>query len=303
MNTKVSRMVKVLQGWSENVNPAGEMPKGLFGHTAIVECNGIKINSADLDIEFKVPFDDDTEANEAEIKIYNLSKTTISAFALDKKITLTAGYGNDTGVIFSGFVSKVTTKYSGVDKITTVSAIDSMELKERKIESISYSKGTKASYILKDLINKINLPLAVFEIRKDHIYKDAVTVDGELMSNIKKYAEVCGVSAYILKSKIYVRHIKSGDNISFTVCEDTGLINSPEEFNEEEKLGEEENDNEKNEEKKTVTGYKFKMLLQHRITTAAVIKLKSRDINGTYRVRKGSHSFNGTDFITEAEVI
>jgi len=303
MNEKVSRMVKTLRGRSDNVNPVRDMPKGVFGHTAIVECNGAKINSNDLDIEFKVPFDDDTEANEAEIKIYNLSKTTISAFALDKKITLTAGYGNDTGVIFSGFISKVTTKYSGADKITTVNAIDSMELKERKIDSISYSKGTKASYILKDLIKKINLPLAVFETRKDHTYKDAVTVDGELMSNIKKYAEICGVSAYILKSQIYVRYIKNGDNINFTVCEETGLIDSPEEFTEEEKSETEEGNNKKDEEKVTVTGYKFKTLLRHQLTTAAVIKLKSREINGTYRVRKGSHSFNGTDFITEVEVI
>lgn len=301
MSERISRMVKKLQDWSYNLTPVVDIPKGLFGHTAIVECNGAKINSNDLDIEFKVPFDDDTEANEAEIKIYNLSKTTISAFELDKKITLTAGYGNDTGVIFSGFVSKVATKYSGVDRVTTINAIDSMELKERKIESISYSKGTKASYILKDLIKKINLPLAVFEIRKDHTYKDAVTVDGELMSNVKKYAEICGVSAYILKSQIYVRYIKNGDNINFTVCEETGLIGSPDEFTEEEKSEETEADKDK--EKVTITGYKFKMLLQHRLTTAAIIQLKSRDVKGTYRVRKGSHSFNGTDFITEAEVI
>jgi len=298
MNMKVSQMVKTLSNWSDNVNPIKNMPKGTFWHKVTVECNGAKINSGDLDIEFKVPFDDDVEANEAEIKIYNLSKTTISAFALNKKITLTAGYGNDTGIIFSGFVSKVKTKYSGVDKITAINAIDSMELKERKVENISYAKNSKASYILKDLIKKINMPLAVFETRKDHTYKEAVTVDGELMSNIKKYAEVCGVSAYISKSQIYVRHIKSGDNINFTVCEDTGLISSPEEFTEEQKSGEGDD-----EEKTTITGYKFKMLLQHRLTTAAIIKLKGREINGTYRVRKGSHSFNGTDFITEAEVI
>lgn len=302
MNDKISRMVKTLWDWNENVIPSKDMPEGLFGHTVVAECNGVKINSSELDIEFKVPFDDDIEANEAEIKIYNLSKTTISAFALDKKITLMAGYGNDTGVIFSGFVSKVSSKYSGIDKITVINAIDSVELKERKIESLSYSKGIKASYILEDLIKKINLPLAVFEIRKDHVYKDAVTVDGELMSNIKKYAEICGVSAYILKSQIYVRYIKSGDNINFTVCEDTGLLNSPEEFTEEEKQAEYDN-NKKDNGKATITGYKFKMLLQHRLTTAAIIKLKSREINGDYRVRKGSHSYNGTDFITEVEVI
>lgn len=297
MNSKVSKMAKAMQGWTDNVNATKDMPKGTFGRVAIVESGGIKINSADLDMEFNIPFDDGTEANEAEIKIYNLSKTTVTAFKYNQKITVTAGYGNDTGIIFSGYISKITTKYSGVDKITTINAIDSMELKERKIESVSYAKGTKASYILKDLIKKINLPLAVFETRKDHTYTDTVTVDGELMNNIKKYAEVCGVSAYVLKSKIYIRHIKNGDNINFIVCEDTGLLGSPEEFTEEENIKED------SDEAVIMTGYKIKMLLQHRMTTAAIIKLKSREINGTYRVRKGTHSFSGNDFATEVEVI
>ena len=48
------------------------------------------------------------------------------------------------------------------------------------------------------------------------------------MENIKKYAQVCGVSVYVNKGKIYARHIKDGDNINFTVQASTGMIGSPE---------------------------------------------------------------------------
>ena len=114
------------------------------------------------------------------------------------------------------------------------------------------------------------------------------------MSNIKQYAEVCGVSAYINKRKVYVRHLSDGDNLSFTVNVNTGLIDSPEEFTEELK----------NEDyTETVNGVKFKMLLEHRITTAGILTLESRDYNGKYRVRSGQHICNENDFYTEITVI
>lgn len=113
------------------------------------------------------------------------------------------------------------------------------------------------------------------------------------MDSIKKYAQVCGVSTYVNKGKIYVRSLKEGDNIKFTVEPATGLL-SVEEF-------EEEVTAEKYKDK--IKGYKLSMLLQHRITTASIIKLHSRDVNGTFRVRSGEHTFDGTDMLTEIEVI
>lgn len=293
-NANTSKLVKAFQGMQEGLKVFFDPPKGMFGRVLIIESGGVTLNAETLDIECEIPFDDDIEANEVEITVYNLSKTTIQALKWNNPISVTAGYKGDTGVIFNGFISKVTTKKDGIDKVTTIKAIDDTDLKERNLVEIAYKKGTKASYILKDLIGKIKLPLAVFKIRRDHTYKDATNVSGGLMENIKKYAEVCGISVYINKGKIYARHLTDGDNINFTVNVDTGLIGSPEEF--EEEITAEDY-------KETVKGYKFKMILQHRITTGAIINLKSQNVLGKFRVRKGSHSINNSESITEVEVI
>lgn len=290
---KASHLVKSLQVLSNSIDIQSIEPKGYFGRRCIIKSGNVTIDSNELDIEFNVPFDDNIEANEAEILIYNLSKNTISQLKYNTPITITAGYKSDTGIIFSGFISKVTTKFDGVDKKTTIFALDSIDLKEQKIESIAYKENTKASYILNDLIKRVKLPLAIFKIKRDWTYKEAVNVDGNLMENIKKYAEVCGVSAYISKSKIYVQHLKNGQNINFTVSTDTGLISSPEEF-EKEITAEDYTD--------SIKGYKIKMLLQHRMNTAAIIKLSSQEFSGQFRVISGQHIFNNSEAITEIEV-
>ena len=291
---RASKLITAIQGLTDNIEIQEQLPDGLFGRIAIIESSGVSIDSNKLDLEFEVPFDDNVEANEAEITVYNLSKTTVEALKYNNPISITAGYKDDTGVIFSGYISKVTTKFNGLDKVTTIYAIDSEDLKERDIVEVEFSAGTSASYILKDLISRVSLPLAVFNPRRDWTYKDSVKVDGGLMDNIQKYAEVCGISVYINKGKIYARHISEGDNINFDVSSETGLIESPEEF-EEEITAEDYKD--------IVNGYRLTMILQHRMTTASIINLQSKNVSGQYRVRSGKHIFSDSEAITEIEVI
>lgn len=266
---------------------------GLYHHTVTIKIGDITIDNEELDCEFDIPFDDDTEADEAEIIVYNISDTTIQNIKRDAQISVTAGYGDDTGIIFSGIISKVRSYYSGNDRVTEIYAIDQAVLKERELKSKSYAKGTKASKILQDLISQVGIPVAVFAPKRDHTYKDKSTVDGGLMENIRKYAKVCGVSAYICKGQIYVRHILDGDGLDFTLSSDTGLL-SLSEF-EEEQTAEDFKD--------TVKGYEMTMLLQHRITTASLIHVQSRNVTGVYRIREGSHTYDGTDFLTKVKVI
>lgn len=288
----VSRLITALGSFKE-FEP--EMPKGTFGRGATVRIgSAVSFHSNDIDFEVVVPFDDDPEVNESELIIYNLSKTTIAQIKKKETISVQAGYKGDSGIIMSGYVDEVKTKYEGVDKVTRIKAIDGNGTNDRKVDNISYSEGTKASYILKNLLQKLNLPIAVFKPKRDHTYKDKVTVDGDIMEAIKKYAEVCGISTYINKGKIYARHLKEGDNINFQVSTETGLVEGIEEF-EEEITAEEYTD--------IIKGYKLQMLLQHRITTAAIIQLKSLNVNGTFRVRRGKHIFNESEAITEVEVI
>lgn len=266
---------------------------GLFGHTVIIQTGDVTINSSELDCEFDIPFDDDTEANEAEIIIYNLSDLTIQNIKKGNPITVTAGYGSDTGVIFNGIISKPKSYYSGEDRVTEIYAIDKPELEEQGLKSISYAGGIPASRILQDLVGMTGMPIAVFAPKRDYVYKDKATVDGGLMENIRKYAAVCGVSAYICKGQVYVRHILEGDGLDFTLSADTGLL----------ELSEFEEEQTAEDFKDTVHGYEMTMLLQHRITTASLVNLQSRNVSGVFRVREGSHTYDGTDFLTKVKAI
>ena len=292
---RISHLVKSINdGWKAGTEASVQVPNGVFGRIGKIESGGVKIDAATLDVEWDIPFDDDVMANEGEIIIYNLSKTTIQALKQNNPITVEAGYKNDTGLIFDGIIRKVTTKREGVDKKTTIKVVDDVSREEKKITNVTFQKGTKASYILRNLINRVSLPCAVFSVKRDHTYKDEVKIDGDLFDNIKKYAEVCGISVYINKRKIYARHLKDGDNIEFTVNAKTGLINSPEEF-EDEITAEDYTDK--------IKGCNFSMLLQHRITTAAIINLDSANLKGKFRVRSGRHIFNRDEAITEVEAI
>ena len=292
LSKHVSRLVKAFKGFDDALTSYSNQPQGMFGRVAVIRSGNVTLKSEELDIEFVVPFDDDAEANEAEMIVYNLSKSTIQGLKYNSVITIEAGYKGDTGLIFSGYISKVTTKTQGLDKITTIKAISDTDLQERDITEISYKAGTKASYILKDLVSKIKLPVAVFKVRRDYTYKDKTKVDGGLMDNIRKYAEVCGVSVYINNGKIYVRHISEGENISFVIKPETGLI-SVEDF-EEEVTGEDYKD--------TVKGWEIECLLQHRLTTAAIVTLQSQNANGRFRVCSGEHRFNPSEAITKAKM-
>lgn len=283
-----SALVKAFDAWQ---TPYDIRPEGVFGSVATVKCGQVTVSSNNLDIEFTIPFDDDMEPNEAEIVIYNLSNSTVKQFKKDAAITVEAGYTGDTGVIFSGFITKVRTTYSGADKVTTIKALD--DIKDHSVENISYSKGKKASYILKDLLKKTGIPIAVFEPRRDHTYKDSQTVDGDLMENIKKYAQVCGISVFVSRGKIYARHIKEGDNLNFTVSSETGMIDYPTEYTEE--ITAEDY-------KDTINGYEVEMLLQHRMCAAAIVQLKSKIATGRYRVCSGTHRFSPDEAVTEIKM-
>ena len=283
-----SALVKAFESWTE---PIDIRPEGVFGSVATITTGQVTISSEMLDVEYVVPFDDDMEPNEAEITVYNLSDSTIKQLKKDAAISIVSGYKGDTGVLFSGYISKVKTTYSDADRATTIYALD--DIKEHTVESLSFEKNTSASYILKKLIARTGIPVAVFKVRRDHTYEHAQTVDGDLMQNIKKYADVCGISVYVSKGKIYARYIKEGDNLNFIVSVDTGMIGSPSPYTEE-ITAEDYTD--------VVDGFEVKMLLQHRMCAGAIVDLKSKFASGKYRVCSGEHRFSPNEATTSIKM-
>lgn len=292
-NMSMTQMVKCMQkGLTDLSKVEMKKPKGLYGRKLNINCGGwFSANLGDFDIECVIPFDDDTEANEAEIVIYNLSTKSIQSLEYNAPITITAGYEMDsTGVIFQGNISQVKTKRTDLDTITTIYAVDNKSLKERDMISKSYAAGTKASTILRDLVNQLNLPIAAFQVVRDHSYPEETTVEGGIMSKIKELAGVCGVKAYINKQAVYVQPLDYAASDWFDITPKTGLISDVEISVEEEK-------HENYTDKRTV--YTFTTLLNHRIVPSCAVNLNCRDVTGQFRVFKGQHTINESEFCTE----
>lgn len=289
----VSRLVKAIDIAMSQENNI-KLPDGQFGFGAVIETENTRLSTDTVDFEYDISFDDDFVPNEAEIRIYNLSEQTISNFKEDNDITITAGYGDDVGIICKGVISNVKTEPDGVDKVTIINVIDSLGISGAGEGEMSFSEGTSASTILKALLDRAGLPIEVFNIGRDYTYNKSVTVSGTLGEEIKKYAEVCGDSVWVNKQRIYCRPLLDGDNIHFTVSAATGMIDSPKYFLEKTKSEIYED---------RTSGYDITMLAQHRMTTAAIVDVDSKYASGAFRVKSGTHTYDGLSATTEIHAV
>lgn len=291
-SSHLSHLAKALQSLKD-LDDYSTKPDGVWGSVATISCGNVTLKSSELDFEFTIPFDNNLEANEGEIIVYNLSDNTIKQLKNKASLSIVAGYEGDTGVIFKGYICKVSTTYEGADKLTKIKIID--DIGEKQTINISKSGGVKASEILYELLQKTGLPIGKFEIARDWTYENGVTGDESLEAAIKKYSEVCGVSTLTSNGKIYCCSLdKILDNLEFKVCEDTGMIGSPAPFEEESNVEDYVD---------VVNGYEIEMILQHRMSVGAKVRLDSLMYDGTYYVQSGEHTFNESECKTKIKVV
>lgn len=256
-----------------------------------------------LNIVFSIPFGEDTEIDVVEIKVYNLKDSTINGIVTNTKATLNAGYMDENGVIFEGILKKKVTDWEGLDKITTFKCIDSSDDYTKKVIKKTYARNTRASVILKDLASAAGLKIGDIDLPIDFVYRSGKVLNGKIKTLVAEIAKDCKAKLYINKGAIFARQQSKGTNLGLDISKETGLIDEPEEFEEEVT---DKNGSKLNNSKKKIKGYKIKVLLNHRITTDVIIKLTSRKVSGVFRVTKGEHKSDGNGsntYYTECEVV
>ncbi|UUV27053.1 MULTISPECIES: hypothetical protein [Lysinibacillus] len=255
-----------------------------------------------LTIKFSVPFGDNEKVDTIDISVYNLKDSTINAIATNKAAILSAGYVDDNGVIFAGTLKKKETKWEGLDKITTFKCIDCTMDYTKTVIKRTYGRNTHASLILRELARDAGLAIGDIDLPVDFIYRSGKALNGKIKFLVSEIAKDCKAKLHINKGRMYVRDRAKGDKLGLDISKETGLINEPEEI--EEEVKDEKKSKTKNPKKK-LKGYKIKVLLNHKITTDVIIKLTSRKVNGLFRVSKGEHKgdTSGQEYYTECEVV
>lgn len=250
-------------------------------------------HSENFDFEFDVEFDDTSDLNHAEVLIYNLSSSTLNKIKNKSPIIINAGYEGDVGSVFLGAIYDMDTVRNGVDRETTIKAIDSAGQRSKLRISRSYKKGIRASQIIVDLCSLVGLSIGAIKLPKDVQYRNGKNLNGKVLTLLKVIAKDAGATFKINKGMAYFRKKGEGQNVRFVFNSDTGLIGNPEPFIEQDEDNEDKN----------IEGYNVNALLNHRIYPNHIIEIDSQTANGKYRVIKGTHSYSDTEMVTEMEVV
>lgn len=280
-----------------------------FMRVVKVTIGSYSFSSDNLHIEFESPFDDDYEPNTTTIKVFNLSKDTISKLKRGLTCTLQAGYKDDFGVLTVGTVSSVSTKWDGVDKITTIKSVDGTDQSKEKVSvknatkstikknksgeiaknalAIKFAKGSKGLDMIKRLLSALEMKTAgPIELKRNKVYKKGYTVTKIIMNDLETIVNDCGSILYWRRGKIVIRQLNKGHDEKFTINSETGLISSPSQID----------DN-------GIDAIQVKCALQFRITTCSIINIESQHVKGKYRAYEGKHVCNGSDFYTEFKAV
>ncbi|SDI16208.1 hypothetical protein SAMN05192534_12375 [Alteribacillus persepolensis] len=251
------------------------------------------LSSYYFDYEFDVEYTDEPKKNHAEVTFYNLSSDRINRISRGDPLIINAGYENDVGSCFVGVVYEADTTKEGVDRETTVKAVDGTDQRDKLRVNKTYKEGTRASQIITDLCNIVGLSVGALNLPNDVQYRQGKHEAGTILYRLRLLAEDCGAKFNINKGLAYFRPPGEGDEVRFIFSPERGLVGSPEPFVEEDEDGNE------------IKGYNVKALLNHRVQADSIIEIKSKNVNGSFRVRKANHSgqTDGDEWYTEMEVV
>ncbi|NMM53531.1 phage protein [Paenibacillus aquistagni] len=239
----------------------------------------------EIAMRISVEFDDDKEPNESTIELYNLSKHTLANLKTGMKVIVNAGYGNDLGTVLQGKIVEVRTQREQMDRVTTLQVKDVVNSSKVTLQQ-SYRPGTKASEIIRDLLSRAKISHGPIQLDQDYTYTQGFTVKGDALEAVQRAAKACGTSTYTKQGQLRFRSKHHSASMTLELSPASGLIESPESFEEEK-----------------VKGVRVKSLLHYRLYAGAKLRLVSEDFEGDYKVKKGRHTLSDDEFTTEVDLV
>ena len=253
-----------------------------------------KYSLAGLDFSFEIPFEDTDEPPVATIKVTNLAASTRAGIKRNDPVILNAGYEGDVGCLLVGKVVGLTHKQSNVDWVSTFTVQPCAdEILGSRINK-TYAKNTKASVIIRDLLNIFGVEVAKCELSKDKVYPRGRVCRGKMKQVLTEIIVNECKSRFIIRAtgQIYITAANGAINNGVVLTSATGLLRS-----DEEKvtipLETKENSQKKGKDRED-DWISRSCILNYRIATAEQVKIQSKDLNGKFVVKEGKHSGSRT---------
>ncbi len=261
-----------------------------------------RFDLSQLYFTFEVPFADSEELGTAKVVAHNLSAATRNSIKKGNVLILNAGYEGDLGAIFSGKISRAASKKDGTEWVTTIEAAEALEEWLTKEVNKTYVAGSKASAIIRDLLNLFGLEVGTMELAVDKEYPRGKVCQGKVKDVLTEIVTLDCKSRFLIRNgTVTINDPSKGQNMGYLLSEATGLLRATEEV--------ENTETTKNQttidtgaEPEEIT-YKRKCLLNYHLGPADLIKITSSTLNGRYLIKAGRHIGNPSgDWLTEIEV-
>lgn len=260
------------------------MPE-MLGRRAVLVTGGLRLELPQLGIDFRVGFDDQVEADDAEVTVYNLSDDTANSLRAGAAAVLSAGYGRDVGTLLAGEIVDVRGRWEGPTRATTLTITDASDLWAEIVVNRSYAPGIKASKVITDVLQACGLEVGALSLPDDVVYRRGRVASGQVQAVLSELAADCGAVAQLIRGALYIRDPEAGTETGFVLRADSGLVGTPQRIEQED--GE--------------AAWGVWSLLHHRIRAGSLIRVESRAVTGLLRVRRGMHVCNSQDFLTYME--
>lgn len=251
---------------------------------------------------FEVPFVDSEELGTATITAHNLSKATRSEIKRGMAVILNAGYEGDIGCIFVGKISRAVSKKQGTEWITTITAAEALDEWLTSEVNKTYAAGSKASAIVKDLLNIFGVEIGTFELVIDKEYPRGKVCKGKVKDVVKEIVTLDCKSRFLIRnSTVIINDPTNGQNMGYLLSPDTGLLKATDEMEDTEPVTNQTTiDSGEEAEEQT---YTRRCLLNYHLGPADVVTISSSSLNGAVLIKSGRHIGNPTaDWVTEIEV-
>lgn len=229
-----------------------------------------------LHVSFSLQKSDLETQNTGKIEIWNLSKSHIAA--LERKnciVGLRAGYGNNLALIFSGYVSFVSTVLDGADVKTTIEVLDSLTSSRDTYISLSYSGTINWKTIFDDIADRMGVSVVYSNNAKFSNVSNGYSFVGLAKTVLDKGCACCGLSWSVQNGVLQIK--KKGESLSknaYLISADTGMIGFPEKIT----VTDEDDSSIKR------IGYDVTYFLNGAINIDDYVKLESKTVSGYFYV-------------------
>ncbi len=260
-----------------------------------IQIVGDEAREEGLQIQFTIKkhIDNKEQSNTCEIKLFNLSESSINS--IRKKnlaVILKVGYNHNNKILFTGMTNEVDTddKVDGSDRATTIKCTPANHLVYAPTISKTFPAGTTPRMVIDYLIGQTtSLSRSSFNSTNiDHKFPFGYPVEGTVKEVLDEMSKDFNFHYRIDGNRVYVNDpdkFQSPNSVerAFVISPDTGLIGVPTFAS---------SDGKKNKDDETAKdGVRFKALLNPLLQPGQAASVKDTTIEGTFRIN--SAEFKG----------